>query len=102
MQPHRSQFIVWQGMPGQKGARTNLLGNQLTIHRIKTMAFTTTIPILSILDETTAKEFYVDFLGFMVDWEHRAEGPLYMQISSGECLLQLSQHRGDASPTNHN
>jgi hypothetical protein len=74
MQPHRSQFIVWQGMPGQKGARTNLLGNQLTIHRIKTMAFTTTIPILRILDETTAKEFYVDFLGFMVDWEHRAEG----------------------------
>ena len=62
------------------------------------MAFTTTIPIIRILDESKAKEFYVEFLGFKVDWEHRAEGPLYMQISSGECMLQLSQHRGDASP----
>jgi catechol 2,3-dioxygenase-like lactoylglutathione lyase family enzyme len=62
------------------------------------MAFTTTIPILRILDETKAKEFYVDFLGFKVDWEHRAEGPLYMQVSLGECLLQLSEHSGDCSP----
>jgi catechol 2,3-dioxygenase-like lactoylglutathione lyase family enzyme len=62
------------------------------------MAFTTTIPILRILDETKAKEFYVDFLGFKVDWEHRAEGPLYMQVSLGECLLQLSEHSGDACP----
>jgi hypothetical protein len=45
------------------------------------MAFTTITPILRILDEAKAKEFYVDFLGFKVDWEHRAEGAaLYADI----------------------
>jgi hypothetical protein len=40
------------------------------------MAFTKTIPILRILDETKAKEFYVDFLGFKLDWGNRATGAL--------------------------
>ena len=62
------------------------------------MAFTHTTPILRILDETKAKEFYIDFLGFKIDWEHRAEGPLYMQISLDECLLHLSEHSGDCCP----
>ena len=62
------------------------------------MAFTRITPILRILDETRAKEFYIDFLGFKVDWEHRAEGPLYMQISLGECLMNLSEHSGDCCP----
>jgi len=62
------------------------------------MAFTRTTPILRILDETKAKEFYIDFLGFKIDWEHRAEGPLYMQISLGECLVHLSEHSGDCCP----
>jgi len=62
------------------------------------MAFTAITPILRILDEAKAKKFYVDFLGFVIDWEHRAEGPLYMQVSLGECLLHLSEHRGDSSP----
>ena len=30
-------------------------------------------PILRIFDEAKAREFYVDFLGFKVDWEHRFE-----------------------------
>jgi uncharacterized glyoxalase superfamily protein PhnB len=62
------------------------------------MAFTTITPILRILDETKAKEFYVDFPGFKVDWEHRAEGPLYVQTSLGECVLHLSEHSGDCCP----
>lgn len=57
-------------------------------------------PILRIFDEAKAKEFYVDFLGFKVDWEHRfADGlPLYMGISKGDCVLHLSEHFGDACP----
>jgi catechol 2,3-dioxygenase-like lactoylglutathione lyase family enzyme len=57
-------------------------------------------PILRIFDEARAKEFYVDFLGFTVDWEHRFEDdlPLYMQISKDACLLHLSEHHGDCSP----
>lgn len=59
-----------------------------------------TIPILRIFDEAKAREFYVDFLGFQVDWEHRFEpdSPLYMQVSRAGCLLHLSGHHGDACP----
>ena len=57
-------------------------------------------PILRSFDEAKAREFYVGFLGFKVDWEHRFEGnfPLYLQVSLGECILHLSEHYGDASP----
>ncbi len=58
------------------------------------------IPILRIFDEAKAKEFYVEFLGFSVDWEHRFEPelPLYFQVSRGECQLHLSEHYGDSTP----
>lgn len=57
-------------------------------------------PILRIFDEAKAREFYVDFLGFRVDWEHRfgAEFPLYLQVSRGGCVLHLSEHHGDCTP----
>lgn len=57
-------------------------------------------PILRIFDEVKAKQFYLDFLGFTVDFEHRYEQdlPLYMQVSSGNCVLHLSEHHGDCSP----
>ncbi|WP_104204063.1 glyoxalase superfamily protein [Billgrantia saliphila] len=64
------------------------------------MSFGKTTPILRIFDEAKAREFYLDFLGFQVDWEHRfAEGmPLYMQVSKDDCVLHLSEHYGDCSP----
>jgi Glyoxalase superfamily protein len=42
--------------------------------------FSKTIPILRIFDIVKAREFYVDYLGFAIDWEHRfsADAPLYM------------------------
>jgi uncharacterized glyoxalase superfamily protein PhnB len=51
-------------------------------------------------DEAKAKEFYVDFLGFKIDWQHRFEEglPLYMQVSRDGCVLHLSGHHGDCSP----
>jgi len=59
-----------------------------------------TTPILRSFDEAKAKEFYVDFLGFKVDWEHRFEPglPLYLQVSRGDCILHLSEHHGDCCP----
>jgi hypothetical protein len=47
------------------------------------MSLGRTIPILRILDERKAKEFYLEFLGFTLDWEHRFEPglPLYLQVS---------------------
>jgi len=57
-------------------------------------------PILRIFDEAKAREFYVDFLGFEVDWQHRFGDnfPLYLQVSRGGCILHLSEHHGDCSP----
>jgi catechol 2,3-dioxygenase-like lactoylglutathione lyase family enzyme len=41
--------------------------------RLGEMTLGKTTPILRIFDEAKAREFYVDFLGFKVDWEHRFE-----------------------------
>jgi uncharacterized glyoxalase superfamily protein PhnB len=67
---------------------------------VMSVTFGKTIPILRIFDEAKAREFYVDFLGFTIDWEHRYEPdtPLYMQVSRGSCVLHLSEHYGDAAP----
>ena len=59
-----------------------------------------TIPLVRIFDEQKAREFYCDWLGFSIDWEHRFEEgtPLYMQISFGSLSLHLSEHVGDCMP----
>ena len=64
------------------------------------MNFNNPIPILRSFDEAKAKEFYVGFLGFTVDWKHRFEDntPLYMQLSKDNCVIHLSEHHGDSSP----
>ncbi len=58
------------------------------------------IPILRIFSEEKAIEFYVDYLGFKIEWQHRFndKAPLYMQVSHGDATLHLSEHHGDASP----
>ena len=58
------------------------------------------IPVIRSFEESKAREFWIDFLGFKVDWEHRfSEGmPLYMQISRGDCVIHLSEHHGDCCP----
>ncbi len=63
-------------------------------------AFAPPVPILPIFDDAKAREFYVGFLGFRIDWEHRFEPdlPLYLQLSRGACVLHLSGHHGDATP----
>jgi catechol 2,3-dioxygenase-like lactoylglutathione lyase family enzyme len=62
-----------------------------------------TVPILRSFDEGKAREFYVDFLGFSIDWEHRFEPglPLYMQVSRAGILLHITEHHGDGSPGAH-
>jgi catechol 2,3-dioxygenase-like lactoylglutathione lyase family enzyme len=64
------------------------------------MDFLRTVPVLRIFSIEKAKEFYLGFLGFQIDWEHRFEPdlPLYMQISRGNLILHLSEHHGDGSP----
>ena len=56
------------------------------------VSFDKTIPILRIFDVPKAKEFYSDFLGFAVDWEHHFDdnSPAYMQLSRGDLLDRKS------------
>ena len=64
------------------------------------MSLQNVIPILRSFDEAKTKEFYVGFLGFTIDFEHRFEPglPLYMQVSKEGCVLHLSGHPGDCTP----
>jgi catechol 2,3-dioxygenase-like lactoylglutathione lyase family enzyme len=58
------------------------------------------VPILRIFDVNRAKEFYVDWLGCTIDWEHRfaPDAPLYLQVSRDGLVLHLSEHSGDGTP----
>ena len=64
------------------------------------MEFSAGTPIFRMFDEDKAREFYLDYLGFEVTFEHRFEdgAPLYMGLRLGNCELHLSEHYGDASP----
>lgn len=57
-------------------------------------------PILRITDQRAAYDFYLGFLGFRLDWEHRFEPglPLYAQVRRDGCVLHLSEHFGDGTP----
>jgi hypothetical protein len=67
------------------------------------MTFGSVTPILRMFDEAKAKEFYIGFLGFAIDFEHRfePETPLYMGIVRHGCVIHLSEHHGDASAGAH-
>ena len=58
------------------------------------------VPILRIFSVEKAREFYTEFLGFTLDWEHRFDddAPLYMQVSRGGMSLHLSEHHDDGTP----
>lgn len=62
--------------------------------------FNRIVPILRMFDPAKMREFYIDFLGFKIDWEHRfsPDLPLYVQVSRGGIVLHLTEHHGDAAP----
>jgi hypothetical protein len=57
----------------------------------------TVTPQLRITDHTKSLPFYVEGLGFHVDWEHRFEPgfPLFAQVSRGGQALFLTEHAVD-------
>src|ERR1700692_2323946 len=65
-----------------------------------TIQFERTVPIFRIYSLEKAREFYLDFLGCKVDWEHRFEpdAPVFMRVSRGELAIPLSEHFGDGTP----
>ena len=62
--------------------------------------FKKVVPTFRIFSLEKAREFYIDFLGFKVDFEHRfdADAPLFMQISRAGLTINLSEHHGDGTP----
>jgi len=58
------------------------------------------VPVLRVMSVETALSFYVDQLGFAVDWRHQFEpgSPSYVQVSRSTAVLHLSEHYGDGSP----
>ena len=58
------------------------------------------IPVLRIFDLEKAREFYLDYVGMQIDWQHRfdEDAPIYLQVSMAELVLHLSEHSGDCSP----
>lgn len=58
------------------------------------------VPVLRVFAVDKAKEFYRDFLGFTLDWEHRfaPDLPWYAQVSRSGLSLHLSEHHGDGTP----
>jgi len=58
------------------------------------------IPILRIFDVAKAKEFYIDWLSFKIEFEHQFEEntPFYIGISRDDIQIHLSEHHGDATP----
>ena len=62
--------------------------------------FTRTIPTLRMFSVEKAKEFYLGYLGFNLDFEHTFEPntPVYMGVSRGDLVFHLSEHYGDGTP----
>lgn len=58
------------------------------------------VPILRVFDRDQAHAFYLDYLGFTLDWEDGppSHHPLYAQVSRGPVRLHLSEHHGDSTP----
>ncbi len=58
------------------------------------------IPIIRIFDVAKAKEFYIDWLGFEIEWEHQFEPntPYYIGIKRDDIQFHLSEHHGDSVP----
>ncbi len=58
------------------------------------------VPILRIFSVEKAREYYLEYAGFHLDWVHRssAQSPAYLQVSRDGLVLHLSEHFGDGSP----
>jgi catechol 2,3-dioxygenase-like lactoylglutathione lyase family enzyme len=64
------------------------------------MVLTAAIPVLRVFDEALARDFYLDYLGFLLEWEHRfaPDLPLYCQVARDGVRLHLTGHHGDCCP----
>lgn len=102
---HGSALAVFRPQPPASRARRSRkrTGEGVSEYMHATIRFTGVIPILRMFDVAKAREFYLDYLGFKVDFEHRfhEEAPLFMGLSRDGVRIFLSEHHGDGSPGVH-
>lgn len=57
------------------------------------------VPQLRITNYERSCAFWIDGLGFTIDWEHRFEPgfPVFMQVSRGGLALFLTEHSGEGA-----
>jgi len=57
------------------------------------------VPVMRVFDYRKTIEFYIDWLGFHMEWEHKpVDNPFYMRITLGDVSIDLSEHHGECSP----
>lgn len=57
------------------------------------------IPVFRVFDYDKTIEFYVNWLGCEINWEHRPENsPFYLRVSLRGLPFDLSEHHGECSP----
>ena len=58
------------------------------------------VPVLRVTKVSGAYPFYLDYLGFALEWEHRfaADMPVYASLRLDDCLVHRSEHYGDGTP----
>ncbi len=55
--------------------------------------------LFTFFDYDKAKVFYIDWLGFTIDWENKPlNSPIYLQISLDGIVIHLTEHHDDFSP----
>ncbi len=61
------------------------------------MAIQRVVPALRITNYERSKKFYLDQLGFILEWEHRFEPkfPVFMSVTLDGMRLYLTEHSGD-------
>lgn len=64
---------------------------------MKTMPIQRVVPALRITDSARSKSFYVEQLGFRVEWEHRfGPGfPVFLSVARDGMQIYLTEHSGD-------
>lgn len=61
------------------------------------------IPVLRIFDYDKAVDFYVNWLGFTINFEHvfHDGAPKYIEVEKDGITFHLSEHHGDGTPGSH-
>lgn len=59
-------------------------------HKTVSVAFNGAVPILRVTNIEASLRYYVDVLGFKMDWRDDDDGPTFASVSHGKCQLFLA------------